>query len=363
MDTINLRRISAGEDPYSILEYLLQYFVRQLIYFIPFIFIIKFCKKISDLEYVINTLVLSIGLLAIFIIYSYLFGIEDRSSMEVVGETTSLIGLHRNAVADFFIAGFPIILARYFLKKNIINILVVWLSVVAIGFLYSRTAYGLLILSTVLYFYVSRRIKFSPLLIAIAIGLFFIIPSTIINRASKGLEVRDQEEVTSRIDHIWRPLIEEYAGDLKGLLFGRGRYAMLSSNAVATGLTPTTMMHPHNMYLEQILDVGIIGLVCMIWLFAILFRKVHRTLGTIQDYKLREYRCGMIVSIASYFIAGVTGRSFFPQLKNSFFWIIVGMTFVLIKLIQKSHENEAVLKHISVGEIRHPGSVQEKRFA
>ena len=327
LDIINYYIINQGGIKLSTSKYILTEFVKQLIYFLPFIIIIKFVKKISHLEYLMNILALSLAILSICILLNKFYIPLD-------------LGKHRNALATFYIVGFPIVFGRYFIKKNIINILSICLIVTAIGFLYCRTAYLTLIVSSIFYLSISKRAKFLPVLIVISIGLSFIISSSIIERASKGLESGDRVEISAgRTDRSWLPLIVEYVKSPKKLLLGNGRFAILSSDAVASGITPNTYKHPHNMYLEQILDAGIFGLIAIMLFFIVLFKKIYKNLSYIQDFKLKEYQYAVIASLISYFLAGITGRSLFPDSKGAFFWIIVGIAVVIIRMVQESGEN------------------------
>jgi O-antigen ligase len=249
------------------------------------------------------------------------------------------LGMLRNSLANFYIIGFPAVLARYFLKKSIVNMICICLSVAAVGFLFSRTAYVILILSFVFYLLISKRTKYLPLLFAIGIGVSFIISANIIERASKGIESGDRNKITAgRTDNTWLPLIEEYASDPKKLLIGNGRYAIVSSDAVLEGYAPDDFWHPHNMYLELIIDSGIVGFMCVVPLFFVILRKIHKNLGNVRDLKIKEYHYAIIVSMISYFIAGITGRSFFPGLKNSYLWIIMGIGIAMLQIRETSDE-------------------------
>ena len=159
-------------------------------------------------------------------------------------------------------------------------------------------------------------------------------------RGSKGLESGDLQEISAgRTSNLWLPLTQEWIQNPKKLLVGDGRYAIISSDAVARGFTPETMLHPHNMYLEQILDVGIFGLIFILGFFVFLFRKAYKGLNVVRDGEIKEYLYAAIISMASFLIAGMTGRTLFPSIKSSYFWIAVGLTIVIIRLVEQAREN------------------------
>jgi hypothetical protein len=340
LDLINQRYLMEGKNALSALAYFLKAFVRPLIFFMPFIVIVKFCNKIREVEFLMNILFLSTVALSFYVIYLGLFKTGGNPDVKVMSEALQLdLGMHRNLLANFLILGLPIVLARYFLKKNIVNMLGIIFTVSAFGLSYSRTAYAILIFSFILYLFISKRAKLLPIIIAIAIGSSFIISESIIERASRGIESQDRDEISAgRIDQIWLPLIYEYSQSPRKLLFGNGRFAVVSADAAARGIM-ADKLHPHNMYLEQVLDAGILGLTVFMSFFLLLFKKILYFQNAITDSKLREYQYAVIISMVAYFTAGLTGRTLFPGGKNCFFWIVVAIAVVIIRLVQESEDN------------------------
>jgi hypothetical protein len=53
--------------------------------------------------------------------------------------------------------------------------------------------------------------------------------------------------------------------------------------------------------------------------------KTYKGFKIAQDPGLKEYQCGVAVSLISYFVAGITGRSLFPTFSNSHFWVVVAI--------------------------------------
>jgi hypothetical protein len=190
-----------------------------------------------------------------------------------------------------------------------------------------------------LYLLISKRAKFLPFLLVIIFGFSFVVSTSIIERASKGLGSKDRHEISAgRIDNIWIPLIDEYLENPKKLLFGNGRYAIISSDSAARGVI-LDVRNPHSMYLEQILDAGIIGLLIVMLFYVYLFKKIYKCIGAIKDVKTREYLYAVIVAMMSFFIAGITGRSLFPRVSNSYFWIILGVALAILMIQENSGDH------------------------
>jgi hypothetical protein len=342
LDAINWHQaMERGKETLSISEHILKTLVRPLFYFLPIIVVIKYVKNTNNLEFIIKTLNLSVLICSISILFIYFLKVPGRNALEANQNYLYYLGLHRNALANYIILGLPFFIARCFLKKNIFNLLSICLCIIAGGFLFSRTAYVNIILAFMLYFFISKRKKFLPVLVAmIAFFLIFIVSSVIIERASKGLDTMDKNEISAgRIEETWLPLINEYFNEPNKLLFGNGRFATASSESAAKGQIPAGRFHPHNMYLELILDSGIILFSLTISFFTFIMLQIFNSLKVIREKKTREYQYAVFVSLTSYFLAGVTGRTLFPSGNNAFIWIILGLGIAIISMNRQFKED------------------------
>jgi len=154
-----------------------------------------------------------------------------------------------------------------------------------------------------------------------------------------GFESKEYNEIfAGRIDGIWLPLLDEYTQASKKILFGDGRFATKVSDSAQNGILVSAAGHPHNMYLEQILDAGLLGLMTFILFYFVLLKKASKNLRIINKYKIKEYQYAVIASLISYLVSGLTGRSFFPNAENSYVWIIVGMAIVINTIVENSGE-------------------------
>ncbi len=328
--------IELADDIRSTSGYLLSHFVKPLLFFIPLIVIIKFCKETKHLEFVANVLIFSLITLSLYLLFLFLFKAPDKNEL-ARDYMTSILKLHGNDIANFFIIAFPVLLAKYFTKKNLISMLSIVLAIAAIGILYSRTAYLTLLLSFILYLFLSKRAKFLPILLVGVIVLSFTVFTSVKERATHGFESKEYDDIfAGRIEGIWKPLFDEYSQSAKKFLIGNGRYAIKVSDSANNGSLISAAGHPHNMYIEQILDAGILGLIVFVLFYFVLLTRAFRNLSKPILPRLREYQYAVIVSLISFLISGLTGRSFFPDAENSFIWIVVGIAIVINRLIEDS---------------------------
>ncbi|MFQ5709123.1 MAG: O-antigen ligase family protein [bacterium] len=329
------------EEKLSTSQYLLSYYLKPLIYFMPLLVIIKFAKGKGHLAFVANVMVWSIMVLTAFLLFLYVFKCPNKTDVWAVKDYFSLVlNQHTNDLANFYIVVFPVVLMRFFLKKDLTSIVGLGLTVLGIGILYSRTAYVTMVFTFLMYLVISRRAKILPVFLIVALGLSLVIGASVKKRLTKGFDSKDYNEISAgRIDDIWLPLIEEYSQNPRKLVLGNGRYSIITSEAFREGTILDTVRHPHNMYLELVLDTGILGLLIVVICSGVVVRKVLKGLRVVRNDEIREYLYAVLVSMTSYFVAGLSGRSVYPDVSNSFFWIVVGMAVATLRLLPNSGES------------------------
>ena len=130
-----------------------------------------------------------------------------------------------------------------------------------------------------------------------------------------------------RIDGIWQPLLPEA---LKSPLWGNGLDSILWSSPMSTG-GMVVVAHPHNAYLEALLDMGLIGLALML-LFHWHVWKGFRALGS-NPYLtpvMRGFFQGACAALVAFAVACMTGGSLRPHPENALLWIAIGMMYGLL---------------------------------
>lgn len=327
------------DDKLTLNRYILSSYVKPIILFVPLILIVKFAYKKAHIEHIVNTLVLSTTILTALII---ILSISENLITADTGLTReyfyTYFSAHTNAIANYYIIALPFLIAKLYIKKNLIYTIIILMTLVSIGLLYSRSAYYIAFISFVLYLILSKKAKYLPFFF---LSLFLIYPfltDNIIERATKGYKSKDKNVFfAGRIEGLWIPLIDEYAHDYEKLIFGNGRFSIRSSEANKKGLI-IEAQHPHNMYLEQIMDSGLIGLVIFSSFYFLLLIRMFKASEKLDDYIIRQYQKATIVSIVCYLISGLTDRTFFPAFSNGYLWIVIGIAIVIIRLSQTREE-------------------------
>lgn len=321
-------------------KYILSFFIKPMISFVPFIVICKFAQEEKDVEFIIRVILITIFALSIFLLTEYLFYCPNKLNINYVRNFFGVVmGLHTNQIACFYILTFPLLLEEVFVKKTKFSFINLIVSVCATGVLYSRTAYFLLIFSVLFYLIISKKVKLLPVIGALCTIFILYLPSTIKERANIGLQDKNVDEISAgRVDRIWMPLIKEYLQDKKKLMIGDGRYSIYTTKAFSNGIM-LSVSHPHNMYLGVVLECGLIGLIIILIIFGMMIRKIFYNIFLIKQNKFKEYQMASFAGIVGYFVAGLTGRTLFPDLQNFFLWIILAYSVVIIKLTQIPKDN------------------------
>jgi len=319
-------------------RYLLSHLVKPALWFLPFLLIAGFTRNKKDLVLLLDIVQAGVILLSIFLLVVYLLYVPDKRDFAIVrGTFGTLLNMHGNELSSFYIVVYPLILARLIHKRTPFNWVGSILSVITMLMLFSRAAYVLVVLSSIMLLLLERQLKMLPLLALAAATLVFILPSTVAERATSNLGSGNLNLISAgRIEGIWTPLVNEYLHSPVKLIFGNGRYAVLFSDAAKSG-SILPVGHAHNMYLDVVLDAGIIGLAYYLLSFLGLLRLFKSNCVTCVEPELRHAMQGIYVSLLSYLVSGITDRSFMPKLDNSFLWIILAIGIGIVELNSAPH--------------------------
>ena len=331
---VGLISAAKGEDLNTV-RYLLSYLVRPLVYVLPFLIISKFTRGLPGIRFLNTVFFYTMLAFSGYFLYYYVFHVADKGDImaawRYVGEALSM---HKNAAGAFYVVAFPLLLGRYFSRRNLFSLAGIVLSLLAIAFLYSRTAYFTALAATLAFFVLTRRIRFLPVLGILGAFFILLLSPTVIERATQGIyeEGADIDVVSAgRIYNLWTPLLQEYGQDPAALALGKGRYAILTTQVSQNGVIQN-YDHPHNMYLELLLDAGLAGLLPLMLLYLAILLKALAALRRSPPGELREYLAATTASLVSYLLAGLTQGSLLPDLENSFLYAALAMLLVLVRL-------------------------------
>jgi oligosaccharide repeat unit polymerase len=137
-------------------------------------------------------------------------------------------------------------------------------------------------------------------------------------------DASDLNEITSgRMTTIWPPVIE-YISDSPLLGYGRratvrtGVYDILSAEGEPVG-------HPHNAYLEVLIDAGLVGLAIMLAFYGTLSIMAVRLLRYRGDPLCVAVGGMAMATITALLVSGLSSQSLFPTVSMFAMWCAIGL--------------------------------------
>jgi hypothetical protein len=275
--------------------------------------------------FVVSVWIMSLMAVAYFVLSGANFG---QLASDSEREFLSPLGLHANELGRMYAIAYALLLFTWSQTKDysvkLMLLVSIGLVVVALVLTFSRGGFVGFIFVSVL-FLISRRHIGSLLVGAtvVAAALYFL-PDAIYVRATHGFGMGANAISAGRIDGIWLPLIPDL---LRSPVYGNGIAAMLWSDAVRSGRS-LLVTHPHNAYLQTILDMGLIGLVLVCAYFFHVW-KGFRALGMAADLSpsLRGFYQGAAAGLLAFLGMALADGRLTPAPEQAFLWLAIGMMY------------------------------------
>lgn len=239
----------------------------------------------------------------------------------------SPLGLHANDLGRLYAVAYAMLLftgaAATDYRMKVMLAASMALVVVALTLTFSRGAFfGFAVVN--LWYLLSRR-NTGRLVLAAALilAMALLLPGAVMDRIETGWGAGLNAISAGRVDEIWLPLLPEL---WRSPLYGNGLGATLWSNAARSGVVIAG--HPHNAYLEALLDTGIVGTVLLCAYFWKVWQGLRR-LGAEPSLSptQRGFFSGAAVGLFSFLLAGFAGSSLVPCPEQIYLWFAIGMMY------------------------------------
>lgn len=333
-------RISGRFSDYTVYSYTSTQFISPFIIMLPLLLIPLYYQSEHEIHRITSVLAASITIISACVIALYLFVEPMKLDLNHFrGTLSAMLGIHGNDLANFCFLAVPFLLVMCLHKKTLWAYGALLLTLGATALSYSRTAYFVVLFGVVMFFFVSGRLKYLPIIAIVTfLVLQFVLPESIIDRALTGISEGDLNLISAgRIKYLWQPILNEIKTKPEVIWFGYGIHGIINLRAWQTG-TIFSVGHAHNMYLDMVLESGLIGLFSLLSFYShilVKFIKSFRRKG-FNPYQ-RDLLAAVIVAIICYLISGLTGRRLFPSLSNIYVWIIAGLGFSLVSAGEGEH--------------------------
>jgi O-antigen ligase len=142
-------------------------------------------------------------------------------------------------------------------------------------------------------------------------------------RLTTGFD-QDADAVSAGRISIWLPLLPEVA---KSPVWGQGLSSILWSFPMVNEGMPR-VGHPHNAYLEALLDIGLVGLALTLAFYAHVWKGLS---ALVRDDSLtpdmRALFRGATAALAAYLLTCLAGSSLRPVEEAGFVWVAIGLMY------------------------------------
>jgi hypothetical protein len=242
------------------------------------------------------------------------------------------IGLHANDIGRLYAMAYALLLFTWWETKEpgLKLLLFFTLGIIGLALLltFSRGAFLGFIVVNALFLMWKFNAKTVALALLGVVAVVLFAPGALYSRLTMGFGTGDIDTVSAgRVEGIWLPLLPEI---WKSPFFGNGIGSVMWSYPMMTeSMTPVN--HPHNAFLESVLDVGLIGTACFLVYFGTVYRG-FRSLGghAFLSPTLRGFFQGATAGLAAFFVTGWAGSSLMPRSEWSLLWVAIGMMYGLL---------------------------------
>ncbi|KJJ85411.1 O-antigen ligase-related protein [Candidatus Omnitrophus magneticus] len=280
-------------------------------------------KDPEEMTRFLRMIKISGALLAVYVVF------RGGGTLGGVYKLTRTLSIHKNALSFIFLTLLTMNLAtmNYGEKgERIINKIFNVLYILGIMLTFSRQGYISCVL--ILFLHFTKKGTKGVIVFIVSAILFwsYFMPVEVKRRiftgTAKGEEMGVSEHLTGDVtagrEAAWEasmPVIKE------AFWFGRGMYTF--AKEVKYG-RPELPQHPHNAYIQSMLDNGLIGTILFLTFFISLFYKSWRLYKTSKSVFAANYGYGFAITILIFLIQGVTGFRFYPYEESYFIWFYLG---------------------------------------
>jgi O-antigen ligase len=281
-------------------------------------------------DYLLGPIIVSVWIMGLMVVIYFVasgtsLGQLARSNAR---EFLSPLGLHANELGRMYVVAYALLLFTWSKTRDQALKLVLLASIgvvlLALVLTFSRGGFVGFILVSALFLISRRQIGSLLVGLTVAVAALYFLPDAIYQRVTAGFGSGANAVSAGRIENIWIPLIPDL---LRSPIYGNGIGAMMWSNAVRSGQS-LMVTHPHNAYLQTLLDMGIIGLALVCAYFFHVWRG-FRALSTRADLSLsmRGFYEGAAAAILSFMFMAFADGSLTPAPEQAFLWLAIGMMY------------------------------------
>lgn len=313
-----------------------------MIAFVLFYFVvINVITTKKQLKAILYILISVATFTAVYGIYQYVFGdvysqawLDNEMFEDIKMRVYSTLE-NPNVYGEYLLLIIPLIASLLWSekgwKRKIFLFVCLAITGIAIILTFSRGCWlGLMLAIAVLAIIIDRR--FIILGILLLFMLPFILPEAIINRFMSIGNMEDSS--TSYRVYIWMgtlAMLKDYwiSGVGMGITSFNTIYPLYSYNNIVAP-------HSHNLYLQVVVEYGIVGFITMVGVMYNYFKEVIISMRMKKDIVLG----GLLSGMFGFLLQSMTDHTWYNYRVVLMFWMMIGIAIVLSKINIREKEND-----------------------
>lgn len=314
-----------GPDAMSVTTILLSGWIKPMQILVLGWLVYAYCINVGDVR-VVNRAVLAGGIVfAAAVVYFYFVGslktnyISDETYLTGRGMVSHAMGMHANDVGAW--ATYALVFSVLVKEQNrtwmLMRYATIAASLLTIVLSFSRTAF---VAAPIALLLALPRVRWKERFVAVSIFVIIavLMAPRIIERASFGLQSGKLDDISAgRTETIWGPLLKDV---VERPILGNGRFAQLRS----ISYKKLRLAHAHSLYIQILLDMGIVGLAIVLTASMRLF-QIGRKAKTMLPH---------LVFVM--FLVGIAGHTFYPDIANHIVWVTYGISLATLALSRRA---------------------------
>jgi len=362
-DSFNIKAIDAGLALFFITIVLaeilsfyplkgLTFFVFYFTCFLMVLVMISSIRTGAALNRFAEIMLVGIALTGIYGVYQKVIGVPvDPSLTDVTlnegmpGRIYSTFG-NPNNYAEALVLTIPFFFAvilnsKTFVKKAIyiIMLLPVLIALLATG---SRSSWIACALSIFVFVFFKNK-KLIPLILLCGLVGFFLLPyiseptyKRLMTLFASGTVVDSSINYRSLIFKTIKPIIKDYW--ISGVGLSPATFMEVCKNYYIYTPTKVVPPHTHNLYLQILIEGGVVSILSFLWLIARVMKKAIKIISRKENKDIENVIIAGIAAIAGICIMGLAEYVWFYARVMLLFWIVIGMVLAAISIAVSKSE-------------------------
>lgn len=312
--------------------------------FLAFLSIFFVCKDCIDTEQKLNTVlfvfVVTGAMIALYAIYQYVVGVEmdaawvDAESFDITTRAYATFN-NPNVLGEYLIVIGALAAGMMWKVKNWASRLfftgcfgVICLGLVATN---SRGAMLGLLCAAGLFVLLAER-RLIPLGILGLLAMPFVLPPALWERLLSSITMSDSSsQYRVSIYQAGLEIVQHYWMTGIGVDAFNEIYPMFSLEAA-------NAYHVHNLFLQELIELGIVGFSVFIGMLVFFFQKLYSTMSRAAK-RYRFLLAAIFGALAGVLLQGMTDHIWFDYSIVLLFWCVLGIGMASVRLGEKSWKN------------------------